>query len=48
MPLSAAHRAVLEEAEAAGCGELDNSSIIKVLMGPDRYAVSRMSGHRPC
>lgn len=31
MPLSAAHRTVLEAAEAAGCGELDNSSIIKVL-----------------
>ena len=34
MPLSAAHRAVLEQAEAAGCGELDNSSIIEVLRGP--------------
>ena len=34
MPLSAAHRAVLEDAEAAGCGELDNSSIINVLMAP--------------
>jgi 3-hydroxyisobutyrate dehydrogenase-like beta-hydroxyacid dehydrogenase len=32
MPLSAAHRAVLEEAEAAGYGELDNSAIIKVLL----------------
>ena len=36
MSLSAAHRAVLEDAEAAGCGELDNSAIIKVLMAPDR------------
>jgi 3-hydroxyisobutyrate dehydrogenase-like beta-hydroxyacid dehydrogenase len=36
MPLSAAHRAVLEDAEAAGCGELDNSSIVKVLMAPGR------------
>lgn len=36
MPLSVAHRAVLEAAEAAGCGELDNSSIIRVLMAPDR------------
>lgn len=35
MPLSIAHRAVLEAAESAGCGELDNSSIIKVL-GPQR------------
>ena len=34
MPLSAAHRAVLEKAEAAGCGELDNSSIITVLRAP--------------
>ena len=32
MPLSAAHRAVLEQAEAAGYGELDNSAIIKVFM----------------
>jgi 3-hydroxyisobutyrate dehydrogenase-like beta-hydroxyacid dehydrogenase len=32
MPLSAAHRSVLEAAEAAGCGELDNSAIIKVLI----------------
>lgn len=32
MPLSAAHRAVLEEAERAGYGELDNSAIIKVFM----------------
>jgi len=30
MSLSAAHRAVLEDAEAAGCGELDNSAIISV------------------
>lgn len=36
MPLSAAHRAVLEEAEAAGYGELDNSSIIKVLKASGR------------
>lgn len=36
MPLSSAHRAVLEEAEVAGCGELDNSSIIRVLLAPDR------------
>jgi 3-hydroxyisobutyrate dehydrogenase-like beta-hydroxyacid dehydrogenase len=39
MPLSAAHRAVLEQAEAAGCGELDNSSIIKVLVAPGRNSV---------
>ena len=31
MPLSTAHRAVLEQAEAAGCGDLDNSAIIAVL-----------------
>ncbi len=40
MPLSAAHQAVLEEAEVAGCGELDNSSIIKVLMASDRNGFS--------
>ncbi len=36
MPLSAAHRAVLEDAEAAGCGELDNSAIITVLTASGR------------
>ena len=36
MPLSDAHRAVLEKAEAAGCGELDNSSIITVFRGSGR------------
>lgn len=36
MPFSAAHRAVLEDAVLAGCGELDNSSIIKVLVAPGR------------
>lgn len=30
IPLSTTHRELLERAEAAGCGELDNSSIIKV------------------
>lgn len=34
MPLSAAHRAVLEAAEAAGLGALDNSAIIQVLSAP--------------
>jgi 3-hydroxyisobutyrate dehydrogenase-like beta-hydroxyacid dehydrogenase len=34
MPFSAAHRDVLESAESAGLGELDNSSIIRVLSGP--------------
>jgi 3-hydroxyisobutyrate dehydrogenase-like beta-hydroxyacid dehydrogenase len=29
LPLSDAHRQLLEKAEAAGCGELDNSAIIK-------------------
>jgi 3-hydroxyisobutyrate dehydrogenase-like beta-hydroxyacid dehydrogenase len=33
MTLSAAHRAVLEEAEAAGLGGLDNSALIQVLRG---------------
>jgi 3-hydroxyisobutyrate dehydrogenase-like beta-hydroxyacid dehydrogenase len=35
MPLSAVHRTVLETAEAAGYGDLDNSAIIKVLVAPD-------------
>lgn len=33
MTLSAAHRAILEEAEAAGLGALDNSALIQVLRG---------------
>jgi 3-hydroxyisobutyrate dehydrogenase-like beta-hydroxyacid dehydrogenase len=33
MTLSTAHRAVLEEAEAAGLGALDNSALIQVLRG---------------
>ena len=41
MPFSAAHRDVLEEAEAAGCGELDNSSIIEVLVAPGRNGVRK-------
>lgn len=36
MPMSAAHRAVLEDAEAAGYGELDNSAIIKALGASSR------------
>jgi 3-hydroxyisobutyrate dehydrogenase-like beta-hydroxyacid dehydrogenase len=36
MPLSTAHRAVLEEAEDAGYGDLDNSAIIKVLQAVTR------------
>ena len=39
MPLSTAHRAVLEEAEAAGYGDLDNSAIIKVLLAASRNRV---------
>ena len=34
MPMSTAHRAVLESAEAAGLGALDNSAIIQVLSAP--------------
>lgn len=34
MPLSVAHRTVLESAEAAGLGALDNSAIIQVLSAP--------------
>jgi 3-hydroxyisobutyrate dehydrogenase-like beta-hydroxyacid dehydrogenase len=40
MPLSAAHRTVLEEAEASGYGELDNSAIIKVLGAASRNRVT--------
>lgn len=39
MPLSAAHRTVLEQAEAAGYGELDNSAIINVLTAAGRKSV---------
>ena len=39
MPFSTVHRAVLEEAEAAGCGDLDNSAIIKVLLAANRNRV---------
>jgi 3-hydroxyisobutyrate dehydrogenase-like beta-hydroxyacid dehydrogenase len=39
MPLSAAHRAVLEDAVSAGYGDLDNSAIIKVLAAPGRDRV---------
>ena len=34
MPLSSAHQAVLETAEAAGFGDLDNSAIVMVLRAP--------------
>ena len=40
MALSAAHRTVLEEAEATGYGELDNSAIIKVLGAASRNRVT--------
>ena len=40
MPLSAAHRTMLEEAESAGYGELDNSAIIKVLLAASRDGTS--------
>jgi hypothetical protein len=33
MTLSVAHQAVLEQAEAAGLGALDNSALIEVLRG---------------
>jgi 3-hydroxyisobutyrate dehydrogenase-like beta-hydroxyacid dehydrogenase len=33
MILSTAHRAILEQAEAAGLGALDNSALIQVLRG---------------
>jgi len=34
LPLSDAHRQLLERAEAAGCGELDNSAILKAYEAP--------------
>ncbi len=36
LPLSQTHRNLLEQAESAGCGELDNSSIIKVYAFQDK------------
>jgi 3-hydroxyisobutyrate dehydrogenase-like beta-hydroxyacid dehydrogenase len=36
MPLSAAHRTMLEEAESAGYCELDHSAIVKVLLAASR------------
>ena len=39
MPLSVAHRTVLEQAEGAGYGELDNSAIINVLTAAGRKSV---------
>jgi 3-hydroxyisobutyrate dehydrogenase-like beta-hydroxyacid dehydrogenase len=39
MPLSHAHREILEAAEAAGLGGLDNSAIIRVLQGGSPAAV---------
>lgn len=41
MPLSATHRTVLEQAEAAGLGDLDNSAIINVL------TASQTAGSKP-
>ncbi len=34
LPLSETHSQLLEQAEAAGLGELDNSAIIKVIQKP--------------
>ena len=34
LPLADTHRRLLEQAEAAGLGELDNSAIIEVLRKP--------------
>ena len=36
LPLSETHRRLLEQAEAAGLGELDNSAIIKVIQKPQQ------------
>jgi 3-hydroxyisobutyrate dehydrogenase-like beta-hydroxyacid dehydrogenase len=43
MTLSAAHRAVLEQAEADGLGGLDNSALIQVLRGLSAKKDSRGS-----
>ncbi|MFM9031030.1 MAG: NAD(P)-dependent oxidoreductase [Opitutaceae bacterium] len=40
MPLSHAHRAILEEAEGAGLGALDNSAIFRVLAARQRVDAS--------
>ncbi len=40
MPLSHAHRAILEEAEASGLGDLDNSALIQVLAARERTEAS--------
>jgi 3-hydroxyisobutyrate dehydrogenase-like beta-hydroxyacid dehydrogenase len=34
LPLSQAHRGLLERAEAAGLGGLDNSAVIEAIRGP--------------
>ena len=36
LPLSQTHRNLLEQAESVGCGELDNSSVIKVYQSKDK------------
>lgn len=41
MPLSIAHRTVLESAEAAGLGALDNSAIIRALQAPSSNGAHR-------
>lgn len=40
MPLSHAHRVILEEAEASGLGDLDNSALIQVLAARERTEAS--------
>ncbi len=39
LPLSAVHLELLEQAEAAGLGELDNSAIIRVVQDPEFRAI---------
>jgi 3-hydroxyisobutyrate dehydrogenase-like beta-hydroxyacid dehydrogenase len=39
LPLSTLHLELLEQAEAAGLGEMDNSAIIRVIQDPDFRAI---------
>jgi len=40
LPLADTHRRLMEQAEAAGLGELDNSAIIEILRKPGSNAKS--------
>ena len=43
LPMSAVHLELLEQAEAAGFGELDNSAIIRVIQDPKLRAMLSQS-----